>query len=287
MTIRRLSNSVSRRAENLGRFVRQQLRPAPPKTLPVFILGCQRSGTTMLSRVFERSPDAWVYGEASHSPAFRTMRMRDRAQIARLIRRHNAHAVIFKPLTDTQWGDRLLDEHPGSRAVWAFRDYRDVAASAVDKWGAHQREVIEKLAERDDAGLGWRSERVSEELRDELATLIGDGIDDYSGAVLFWYLRNRYLFDLDLASRAGVLVVAYEDLVGDPLPAFSRLFDYLELPFDASFVHDVSARSVGRAEGRALPPTIERTCDAMLERLRRAGRVSPTAAHPHPEPTPE
>jgi hypothetical protein len=80
-------------------------------------------------------------------------------------------------------------------------------------------------------------------------------------------MRNSILWDRDLAADDRVLIVRYEDLVTDPAPFAERVFDFLGVPFDPSFVSDATPRSVRGEPLEDLSDEIRELCDTMQLRL--------------------
>ena len=233
--------------------------------LIVFEVGCQRSGTTMLGEVINRSLDTWVYFEHDRR-AFRDFRLRT-AEVDRLARWPGRPVAVLKSIVDSQWTDRFLDRHPRSKAIWIYRGYADVARSAIAKWGGHQRRLIDGVRRRQLAELGWRGERLADHVVATIDRLHRPDLSVQEGAALFWWMRNSIVWDRGLADDERVLVVRYEDLVTDPTRYFERVFRFLGVSFDPAFVTDTTPSS---ARGQPLDhvhPDITSLCDTMQHRL--------------------
>ncbi len=233
----------------------------------VFVLGCQRSGTTMLIDVLRRSPSVWVWPEKG-ALAYADYRLRSPAVVDLVTRMSPAPLAVYKPLCDSQFADRMLDVHAGSRALWAVRHWSDVARSAVAKWGPHQREVVEAIARGDAASVGWRGERVPPELVEQLAGAVAGGIDDYAGAVLFWYLRNAFFFSLSLHEDERIRLVRYDALLERPDLAFPEVFGHLQAAYSPAFHRDVRPSS-GPPVGPEVPPAVRAIADGLWARFTR------------------
>lgn len=248
------------------KYAYQRLHPARD-SMPVFIVGSQRSGTNMLLATLDRSFETWIYNEARRSAAFANWRIHPIEVLDSLIRRSYAKCVIFKPLCDSQWIDRLLGVHPNARAIWLYRHYRDVAGSAVREWGAHAKTVVGRIAKGELEAVGWRGERISQETVSLVRRLYSPEMSDFAGAALRWYVRNQTYFDLALQRRSDVILARYEDLVLSPDKAFLALFGYLGLQYERRFAEQISSSSVGRFMNVDLPDEVERLCNSMLERF--------------------
>ena len=82
-----------------------------------FVFGCQRSGTKMVMWVLEKSPATRIYHE-NHASAFSDFQLRPDPIIRALVQASPAPAQIFKPICDSHRAGELLNQHPGSRALW-------------------------------------------------------------------------------------------------------------------------------------------------------------------------
>lgn len=265
--VRRVPEAAMRAVRRAHRYMWQRwhLEQGGPRC-GVFVVGCQRSGTNMLLDILGRSQQTWIYNEGDRA-AFSGFRLREPDRIARLIRSSPAPVVAFKSICDAHLVDEWLDRTPGARAVWIFRDYVDVANSAVHMWGAHQAETICRIRDGAWEELGWRGERLSQESLSDVKRLCSRDLSPHEGAVLFWLLRNRFFYDLDLGGDPRVLLVRYEDLVREPLHHFPPLFDFLALPFEPAFVGQARTSSIGKEGGPPLRSEIDSVAGGLLERL--------------------
>ena len=231
-----------------------------------FVFGCQRSGTKMVMRVLERSPLTRIFHENDVS-AFVDFELRSVQTLRRLIRLTPAPIQVFKPICDSQRADELLAEFPEARGVWVVRDPADVANSAREKWGAHQREVIGCLVRGELDTWGWRTARVPDEVVESLRSVWRDDLSDGEGALLWWYLRNALFFSQGLQDHDRMLVVRYEQLVSEPAETFEPLFDHLGVPWSQEHVDRVRASSIGKRAPPAASEEILALCDELVQRF--------------------
>ncbi len=251
-------------------------RPPPETRTVVFVAGCQRSGTTMLGRILGQSMEIDHFPETDRR-AFRPILIRGAEVLNRLISESTARCVLFKPISDSQRIADLLGEHPGSKALWVYRQYSDVANSAVVLWGDHFLQVMQGIAEGT-GDWGWREERISEDCRGVIQSLVKPGLNVWDASALFWYMRNRIFFDQELDKRRDILPVKYEALVQRPAEEFERIYRFMGVEFQPETVATVHPRSVGKSEVRVADPVVIRACDEMVSRLdvaaeyRKAGR---------------
>ncbi len=239
----------------------------------VFVVGCQRSGTSMMLDVLNRGASVWTFGE-NHPAIARNYRLRSAARLRVVAAGTPARCVVFKPLCDSQWTDRLLVEHPNARALWMYRRPEDVARSANVKWADHQRDVLRRIHVRDWDALGWRGERLSESVLAAVDKHYREEMTLASASVLYWWVRNRLYFELGLHEDGRVLPVRYEPLVQDPEHSFQEVFGFLGVPFDPDSVAQVHARSVQAGADLTVEPEIGRMAHELLERLDARGGSS-------------
>jgi hypothetical protein len=90
-----------------------------------------------------------------------------------------------------------------------------------------------------------------------------------SASALFWYTRNRLLFDLELADRPDVVVVSYRALVKEPREAFEPVSNLLGLHWREELVAHIDAResSSGPKPPLDIDPLIREVCVELEARL--------------------
>jgi hypothetical protein len=237
--------------------------------IPVFIVGCQRSGTTMLTKLLTACPQMRVYGE-HHKEAFTEgVRIRPEAVIRSLIHDSPEPIVVFKPLNDTQYADNLLNIQPNTKAIWMYRHFHDVVNLLVEKWGDAQVEAVRQIADGTYSGPGSEAlgERVSQEDLALTRRLNERGLTPVDAAAFIWYLRNIIYYDLNLDTEPAVLLSKYEDTVTDPERYVRRLFDFIGGAFSSRYVAEVSPASINKCAPPTLDAEITRLCSELLDRI--------------------
>lgn len=281
----RLVKAVSKRVFHAGKLLYQGLRSLgsrEPKRI-LFIFGCQRSGTTLLQRIFDEDLDARVYGEFSEiSQSGRTenVRLRRLEEVKSIIDRDRARLVVAKPIVETQNALKLLEFFAGSKALFPYRHYAAVVSSNLRLFG--RMNGINNLRPIVNGESGnWRAEGLPQELRALVAARFRDGMNPYDAAALFWYLRNRFFFDLGLDRHPAVMPLRYEDLVRDPSGTIEGVYRFLGMDCPRAGAALVRGESSGRAKGIELSADIEQLCRELLGRLDRAcARAWNSDSHP-------
>lgn len=234
---------------------------------PVFILGAQRSGTTILIRSLNRSLEIEVHGEASPR-AMLDWRIREAPVIEKLIRRSAHRVIVFKPLTDSHRARDFLSLAESARAIWMYRNAADRANSAVARFGSTNLEHLSGFV-RGDLLETWQAQGLSSESMALLKRFNYDDMSPHSAAGLFWYIRNALYFEQRLDTDARVLPLAYEDLVTNPAGTMRGVSHFIGCSFEPALYDNVHGKSLGRARSN-LAPEVEALCATMYDRLRRA-----------------
>jgi len=237
---------------------------------PVFIVGFQRSGTTMILNVMGKCPKIRAIHEGDGViMEAKYYRLISKNGLRKTILRTPEPIVIFKPLNDSQYIDRLLEVHPASKAIWVYRDFFDSITSAVDLFGNEYQEIVSEIKKGQFAHPGREAfgERLSKKSVSTIKSFANDNLSPHDAAALIWYLRNWIYFDLNLKNVKNVIICKYENLVLDPSTYFKRIFDFVGADFSASYINEVHSRSVKKNDRIAIQPAIQKLCEEMLDRL--------------------
>ncbi|QTA91882.1 sulfotransferase family protein [Desulfonema magnum] len=239
----------------------------------LFIIGCQRSGTTLVTeRIFDKDLSVKVYKEVSKLSrnSISGIRLNSLNTVKSMLEKDKAPVIVLKPLVETQNSLNLLDYFPNSGALWMYRNYKDVAASNLRRFGLKNginnlRPVIEKEPHN------WRSEHVSEEVRKIVIRYFAEDMNPYDAAALFWFVRNHFFFELKLDQHPRVMMCRYENFVANPLENMQQIYKFLGHDFPgAQILTEVHPSSVGKGKTIKLSPDIELLCEELLEKLNHA-----------------
>ena len=277
-----IGERLRRRAWWLAKAVGRPLRPrgdAPPRSL--FILGCQRSGTTMIVEALDKDWRVKTFPEHSavnlpagdrrpwsvRATSRHSIRMKPLDQVAAKLERSRYPLVVLKPLVESQKAQAILRTIDHAVCLWVFRHYRDVARSNFRFFSPDVNRInLEPMIRREPDN--WRSELVPEDVREMVARHYSPDMNPFDGGALFWYARNRLFFDLDLAAEERVLALRYEDLVSDPERLLRRVYDTAGVAFPGRrIIEDIHPRSVGLGRELELCPEIERACERVWVEL--------------------
>lgn len=236
------------------------------------ILGCQRSGTTMLAHAIGLSPQVKNYGEGDPK-YFRwdgAPRLLPLDAVADQLLRERHPFTLLKPLCESQRVAEICERFPTARAVWIVRNYRDCVASHVRYYRhfhdglAYVREMLQLNSPC------WKNENLSEEVRELLDVASVRPLNLETAYALYWLARNS-LFE-NLPSDLPVSLVHYEDVLAAPVANLQKAFWRLAIPFKPKYAIAVDPPPVSARADKAAPidDDIAESCQALLDRLRKS-----------------
>lgn len=77
---------------------------------PIFIFGCQRSGTTLVQKIIRLSPCVRSYGEGDAPYFDESGRLKEPDLIKSCLSKENNKYILLKPLCESQNARELLDK---------------------------------------------------------------------------------------------------------------------------------------------------------------------------------
>jgi hypothetical protein len=264
-TLLNLRQKASRWKWAAYRQFQQRWHNAGKRSRPAFLLGCGRSGTSMLVLQLGRSWQIDLYNE-NNQDAFAHWRLRPLPVIREIVSRSHAPLTLFKPILDTYRARLLLEQFPEARILFAYRHYDDVVNSSLKKFGVNNRInhvnawVKEDFAEFADL-------RPPVETQASVCSHWRPGLSPESGAALYWLFQNRLFFDLGLAADRRARLVCYEEVVSNPTAELAAICDFLEIRFEPAMAAGIFDSSVQRAPAPALDEPLRRSCDATWQQL--------------------
>jgi hypothetical protein len=236
----------------------------------LFIVGCQRSGTTLLIRIFENDLNTNVYNEFSKlSGKYSTgkLRLNPLHIVEKDIKKDRAPFTILKPLVESQNTLELLNHFKNGKALWVYRNYKDVAASDLKQFGLKNgirnlRPIVNNNKDN------WRSEKVSVEERKIILRYFSEDMNPYDAAVLFWYLRNNLFFRLGLDKNPRILLCKYQYLVKFPGRVIRDIYQKSKQKFPREKIYkEIHTNSIKKGKKIPISPEIEKLAQGLQNRL--------------------
>ena len=227
---------------------------------PIFILGRQRSGTGMLTRVFHGHRDVEVYDEHLNKDLlFHISQLEKFEIVSDLIRKSKFQAVCFKPLAQSHQLLSMKLRFPDAHFIWAFRDYSDTANSSLRKFENPTRAV--RLVCTGQPGGGWFQDGISETTGAMLRRVYRNDLTDFDCACLAWWARNQIVIESGLLGCEDVTPLRYESVVNDPENVLSWLMKRIGLRDEPKLSKNISARSIGRHRAPEMDSQIRELCE--------------------------
>lgn len=242
------------------------------KSKIILIFGCQRSGTSLMNRIFARDMNVSVYRESSKlsSNDAEKLRLNPIKDVKNAISKNKASLIVVKPLVESQNTSELLDALPNSKGLWMYRNYRDVAASNSKRFNYRQsvrdlKDIVEK------ASGSWRAEKVSNYVHSTIVQYYSEEMDEHDAAALFWFARNQLFYELNLEHNSKVFLCRYEELVLNPVKMMQDIYQFLDIdPHKIPKINEVHAKSIGKGKKLELSPDIDCLCSKLQEKLDRS-----------------
>lgn len=239
-----------------------------PTTL--LLVGCQRAGTSIMENVLEKDLHSAVYLETckfTKGDPTCPIRIKPLDVVADMLARERARLIVLKPLAESQHTTAMLDAFPRCRAIWMYRSYRDTARSNLRFFGIRNGiNNLRPIAKGEPNN--WRSDGVSDEVRETIAHHFSETMNPYDAAALFWWARNRIFFERSLAERDDLRTLEYADFVGDPGATIRSIYSFCGLPYPGDrLVQMVHRQSVGLGRELDISDDVEKLCMATWRQL--------------------
>jgi Sulfotransferase domain len=265
----RVQAAVGKRIRLVSKHIYQSVRwRALDRPRVLFIVGCQRSGTTMMTRLFDADFNCRVFGEFSElscADKEHGIRLNPLPDVADVINRVRAPLVVAKPIVETQNVRKLLDYFPSSKALFMYRRCADVARSDMVKYGERNGlENLRPIAAGDPDN--WRSAGASPAVQQMVRRFWSEDMNPHDAAALFWYARNQLFFDLDLANDPAIMLCQYEYLTQHPTEFMRRIYDFIGIERPQG-LDTAEVRPPGAEKRLELSPEIRMECDQLKARL--------------------
>lgn len=232
----------------------------------VFVVGCQRSGTTLVLNCFENDHRTIVFRDESELSGFRDNRLRLKPyiEVAQILAKTRCPLIVSKPLLDSQRTLELLEQYPRSKALWILRNYLGVVGSSLRKFSGQIENVRRVLEEPDD----WRAEGCSDETRNFIRRFYSTEMRREDAAALMWLSRNQLFFDNNLHQSERVAMLRYEDLVNQSDSLLRNVYEFLNLGYPSYRISKlIHRRSLSRGKTIELQPKIRAKCERLQTEL--------------------
>jgi hypothetical protein len=227
------------------------LRELPRFHDAVLVAGCQRSGTTALSRVVAQSEgmvDYWSMSDDELEAALILCGVQAQVSTGR---------YCFQTTYLNESYREYLDGSLEYRLVWVLRNPYSVTFSMLYNWDAFAFDELfdacgrPLLGGKAASGAGRR------------------GLSRLRRACLSY--AGKQMQALELSARLGnrMLVVEYDEMVRDPALILPAIYEFIDLPYAPRYAAKLHGRSLSKAEllSAGERRIIEETCMPLYERV--------------------
>jgi len=235
------------------------------KTMPIFVFGMQRSGTTMFMDIMENRPDMEVFQEWEKSVFDRDCRISDLSLVDKAVSESKAKYACFKPICDSHIADDFISRFPDGKVIWVYRSYLDNANSAIRRFPTSDRAL--RLICEGETGGGWLQEGVSDEVLAKLKAVYNKDLSKFEISCLNWWVRNIVLTESDWIKHGNAFLVKYDNLVKDPTAMFADIESVLGVTHIKASYSDVHGRSIAKNDFPPISPAIRELCEELSRRL--------------------
>jgi len=243
------------------------LRELPSFQSPILVAGCQRSGTTLLTRLISR-------GEAMAPFSFSDDDELDAALIlSGLVSIPNAGRFCFQ----TTYLDANFHEyftHKGRfKLIWVLRNPFSVVFSMVHNWRPNYKVLLKGCSpgyplDSLFRSCGWQA--APSEDRKKSGRPWPFGLGRARKAAYAYVGKNSQALELrEKLTPNELMIVEYDDLVLGKDKLLPAIFEWLGVPYSSSYAEGISPKGLRKSdklspEDRAF---IERTCVPLYERI--------------------
>jgi hypothetical protein len=235
----------------------------------IFINGCQRSGSTLLGRIFNRDYRTSVFEEKSSitSDDKIELRLNEYSKVLNEFNLKKGSIIVAKPLVESQNLLELLTYFPNSYSVWIYRDYKDVALSNEVKFGTHNGfDDLNFILKQHNNN--WRYEKTSKETFNLIKKYSQSSITNLDACCLFWYSRNIHFIEKEYNLNKRILLLNYNNLIQHPEQSLKRIYDLIEAqPPKNNLIKDVKSGSIGKAKDIIIHQEINTICNNLYTKL--------------------
>jgi len=269
---RRFGRKVADRLFDAYKRLRQRFVPrvAWPDKKILMIMGCQRSGTTLLQEIMQRDIGSKVFGEfskLSDQDGEFGIRLNPLDSVRRTFEAERAGLIALKPIVESQNALKILDAFENAKVLWMHRNFRDAAVSNIKMFGPDAG-LYDLQCIIDNRPGDWRAEGLSDKLRTTVADNFSPDMPPHDAAAMFWFVRNSWFFELGLENNDRAMTLSYERLVSEPENCVRSIYEFLGSPFPGRrILPPIHQDSAGQGAQLEFSENIERLCSNLFFRI--------------------
>lgn len=188
-----------------------------------FIVGCQRSGTTMLGLALDSHPDITIYDEPE---AYHRIRAND------FIKRGY---IGFKIPMWTHRHEYLISRYPNSKFIYLYRNIKSVVSSMLKLQRSHHKWIEQSCIPEIETFLSVIDNKKIRDIFLSEYNTVNTNNDYVSLASLFAYIKN-YMRNEYRINNVNYIEINYETLVNNPDNILGDIITFLDVKWDDSLL---------------------------------------------------
>jgi hypothetical protein len=216
----------------------------------VLVTGCQRSGTTMLSRIITQSKgmtDFWFSKDEELDAAL---------ILSGNIKINRTGRYCFQTTYLNECYDEYFNnKEDGHKIIWVLRNPNSVVYSLLYNW---KRWALNELFEY--CGVHFLNEQDMSRYKK-----FGRwGVSLAKRACISYNAKLLQLREIiTVMGTNSVMVIDYENLVKNPIDLLPPIYQFIDLEFDKKYANQIHSRSLNKK--KKLPEKIQRMVNAICE----------------------
>jgi hypothetical protein len=116
----------------------------------------------------------------------------------------------------------------------------------------------------------WQAQRMSHDTLNFVRSFDYDTVSPATAAALFWWVRNRLVFELGLDRRDDVALVSYDALLADPESRMGEVCRFLGFEWNPSLIAHMKRRSSPGGRIADIDSRVRERCTELAQHLEAA-----------------
>lgn len=231
------------------------------QSIPVFILGKHRSGTSLLFRVLSRNLKVCPFNEKQSSAIFDNYKVRSFDNIKKTVQRCGAPVALVKPISDSDAVLDFIKIFPDCKILWIYRNFRDVTNSTFRKWPEVHQFIRNQIQESNPGPF------FSKNTYNKVKTIYHSGLSDYECVCLIWWVKNMIVVENNLDQLLNVMLIDYDKLIKNVVPQFDEICRFIGVKFNQNHAREVNQESFKKAPFGDVDLQIKTMCEDLESEL--------------------